>query len=184
MISTLYNIFQKWSKNGSIYLIGDLHFNDGCCLEIDGNWPSPENHIKLINKIVGKNDTFICLGDVGDPALISKINGYKILITGNHDKGKSNYKMFDEVYDGPLFISKKIVLSHEPVDVAFALNIHGHQHNDVYFDERKNNSINLAANVIDYKPQSLQCIINIGYLSKIDDIHTIYREERKIEKDS
>lgn len=181
VISTLYKIFQDWTCKGSVYLIGDLHFEDKCCKEIDINWPLPMEQISLINRIVGNNDTFICLGDVGNPSFVSKINGYKVLITGNHDRGKSNYDMFNEVYDGPLFISKKIVLSHEPIDVEFALNIHGHQHNDVYYDKNKPNSLNLAANVVDYKPHSLQSIINTGYLSKIDDIHKIYREERKKE---
>lgn len=182
MISTLYKIFQGWTKSGSLYLIGDLHFNDDCCTEIDPDWPCPDDQVKLINKIVANNDTIVCLGDVGEPDFVEMINGYKVLITGNHDRGKSNYDMFDEVYDGPLFISKKIVLSHEPVDIEFALNLHGHQHNDDFFDEYKCNSINLAANVIDYKPQSLQSIINAGYLSKIDDIHKLCREERKKEK--
>jgi calcineurin-like phosphoesterase family protein len=118
-----------------------------------------------------------------------KINGYKVLIMGNHDAGASNYKrkieeisyfnsddmtqqdaerfkingldmilypdrikelldknkliadkylkkrqednkLFDEVYEGPLIISDKIILSHEPIENCppFLFNIHGHDH--------------------------------------------------------
>jgi calcineurin-like phosphoesterase family protein len=61
------------------------------------------------NLVVGKNDRVIHLGDVflgGTPeearALISKLNGYKILVRGNHDANR--VKMlemgFDEVIEG------------------------------------------------------------------------------------
>ena len=53
----------------------------------------------------------------------------KILILGHHDSGASKYEdYFDEIYSGPLIISEKIILSHEPGEVPWALNIHGHDH--------------------------------------------------------
>ena len=38
-----------------------------------------------------------------------------MLILGNHDRKKDYKDIFDEIYDGPLFIAEKILLSHEPV---------------------------------------------------------------------
>ena len=47
---------------------------------------TPEEQLSIINGIVMKNDTFICLGDVGSPEYIKDIKARKkILILGNHD---------------------------------------------------------------------------------------------------
>ena len=50
---------------------------------------------------MGKHDTFILLGDVGDISCVRKLKGYKILILGNHDTGRSNYerKIVTEKFD-------------------------------------------------------------------------------------
>lgn len=95
---------------------------------------------------------------------------YSILIMGNHDETASKFKnFFDEIYTGPLFIAEKILLSHEPIDLSFCLNIHGHNHAGSQFPDK--NHINLAANVCGYKPMNLKNIIELGYLSKITSIH-------------
>lgn len=75
-------------------------------------------------------------------------------------------KLFDEVYEGPVFISNKILLSHEPINIPFGVNIHGHDHSG----KSHGNSINLAANVIGYEPKRLDKLIE-----SIDlvDIHRI-----------
>ena len=89
---------------------------------------------------------------------------------GNHDETASKFKdFFDEIYTGPLFISEKILLSHEPIDLSFCLNIHGHNHAGKQFPDK--NHINLASNVCGYKPMNLKSIIELGYLSKISSIH-------------
>ena len=50
------------------------------------DWITPEEQLSVINGIVMKNDTFICLGDVGKPEYIKDIKARKkILILGNHD---------------------------------------------------------------------------------------------------
>ena len=72
--------------------------------------------LKGINSVIGKSDTLIILGDIGNIEFVRKLRGYKILIIGNHDKGASMYKsVFDEVYTGPLIISDKIILSHQKI---------------------------------------------------------------------
>ena len=93
MIESLYGTFKYWSEDGSIWIISDLHFNDPDCQLMDSNWVSPEEQIRRINCLCGKNDTFICLGDVGDISYVSKLNAKnKVLIKGNHDSGNSIYQ--------------------------------------------------------------------------------------------
>lgn len=87
----LYNNFEHWKAKGIIWLFSDPHFDDEDCKLINGEWPTPEKQVEIINKFVGKNDTIIFLGDIGNPEWIKKIKGYKVLLLGNHDKGVSNY---------------------------------------------------------------------------------------------
>lgn len=173
MIKSLYKTFQRWSKKGSVYILSDLHLGDSDCELIDKNWVSPERQIEIINRLAHKNDTFICLGDVGDPKYASKIlAGHKILILGNHDKRKDYEDIFDEIYSGALFIADRILLSHEPVDsLSWCLNIHGHDHSNSTRHEDDCKHLNLAANVCGYTPVSLGKIIKDGVLSGISDIH-------------
>ena len=183
MIHTLYEPFRHWSETGSVYILSDLHFADADCKIMDPDWITPEEQIKIINNIVGKSDTFVCLGDVGNPAYVPMIKaGKKILLLGNHD-ARGRYKgLFNEIYAGPLFIADKILLSHEPVyGLPWCLNIHGHDHNnaEAYKDGCKH--INLAANVCGYTPVSLGKLIRDGVLADIDSIHRI-TIERAVEK--
>lgn len=176
MIQTLYEPFRHWSDGGSVYILSDTHFGDSDCKLMDKDWITPEEQINIINEIVHKNDTFVHLGDVGDPKYVPMIKAHKkILILGNHD-AKGKYKdLFDEVYDGPLFIADKILLSHEPIyELRFCLNIHGHDHGcpGVYPYH-----LNLAANVCNYRPLNLGKLIKDGELSNIDNIHRITIDE-------
>lgn len=170
MIPTLYQTFQRWSENGSIYLMSDSHFEDDDCKLIDPEWPSPEEYIDGI-KGTGKNDCIVHLGDVGNTEWMDKIKGYKVLIMGNHDHGVENYEpYFDEIYTGPLVIAEKVVLSHEPIpDITWALNIHGHVHCaeqdiDIYH-------YNCAADFVGYGLINLNDIIKNGTLKYIISLH-------------
>lgn len=173
MIDTLYNIFKPWSETGSVYIISDTHFEDEDCKLLSPDWISPDEQVAIINSLVKKNDTFVCLGDVGNPKYIEMINARKkILILGNHDARGAYKEYFDEIYAGPLFIADRILLSHEPiVGLKWCLNIHGHDHNNVEEYRADCKHINLAANVCGYKPINLGKIIKDGVLSDIDGIH-------------
>lgn len=86
MIPALYEPFKHWAENGSVYILSDLHFADSDCKLMDPNWPAPEEQVAIINKIVVTNDTFVCLGDVGDPQYVPMIRAKKkVLLLGNHD---------------------------------------------------------------------------------------------------
>jgi calcineurin-like phosphoesterase family protein len=194
---------------------------------MDPSWPTADEQIAILKKYVGKHDTLIHLGDVGDVSYISKLKCYKVLITGNHDAGVANYKrvkrdretvieqewdplyirtgpnsfegrritkervvkeaydnhLFDEVYDGPLFIGQKILLSHEPIPgLNFCVNIHGHVHSGAYIGD---NYVTACSNCVNHKPINLGELLKTGIMKKVDSIHrqTIDRAtENRMEK--
>lgn len=221
MVPMLYEPFQHWAENGSVYIYSDPHFDDADCQLMDANWPAPGEQVKKINSIVHKCDTLIILGDIGDTSWVTKLKaGYKVLIAGNHDSGRTKYlrrqargsfpikdftcvkelknilaenfpdtrarvyagkmnymvemdnHLFDEVYEGPLFITPKICLSHEPIDLGFGLNIHGHKH-DLAGGGYDTNHYNVCSNTIDYTPVNLAKLIKDGYVSRAEDIHRL-----------
>ena len=184
MIDCLYSKYKTWSLFGSVCIISDTHFGDKDCKYMDENWITPEEHVSIINKSIGKNDTLICLGDCGDLSYFKDIKAdYKVLIKGNHDDGKkSRYRaIFDEVYDGPLFITPKLLLSHEPLPVApYYLNIHGHDHSD---RSHSPYHINLAANIVNYQIFNLGKEIRKGILSPIRTIHRYTIDEAMKKKE-
>lgn len=190
-------------KDGSIVyedfygIYHDLE-NLKCCLR-----EADEDLVKNINRKVGKAGTLIILGDIGDIDYIKKIRAsYKILIMGNHDKGASNYKrivdyprdengairgyalsdnrLFDEVYDGPLMINDRTILSHERLDIPSCLfNIHGHNHAE---GEDDFNHLNVTCEHIGFEPICLSALFKEGLLKNIPSIHreTIHKAtERK-----
>ena len=183
MITTLYEPFRHWSDGGSIFILSDLHFDDDDCKLMGSDWITPEEQVAIINKTVGKNDTFVCLGDVGSPKYIPMIHAKKkILLLGNHDARGAYKGLFTEIYSGPLFIADKFLLSHEPVyGLSWCLNIHGHDHNSMEPYKEGCKHINLAANVCGYTPVSLGKLIKEGVLSDIEGIHrkTIDRATEK-----
>lgn len=169
MIPGLYDIFNHWC-NQTVWLYSDPHFGDKELAAGVINRPTDEEQIRLINSKVGKKDTLIILGDVGDIECAKKLKGYKILIAGNHDAGLTNYKdVFNEVYGGALFIGEKIVLSHEPINIPFALNIHGHVHDKKAKTDKQH--INVCSDVINYTPINFNQLMKSGPTSKIETIH-------------
>ena len=106
-------------------------------------------------------------------------------------KGYKSNNLFNEVYSGPLWISQKLVLSHEPIwshcfesAEPIAFNIHGHDHNKG--NKETKYSLNLAQNVYGYIPLNLNQFIKSGKLKNIDDIHRVTinnATERKMTKE-
>lgn len=172
MYKAVYDQFKHWyhDNRGSIWLYSDPHFNDEEMQYLRKNYIGDDEQIKRINSKVGKYDTIIFLGDIGDLNCIKKIRGYKVLIMGNHDQGATNFTpYFDEVYEGILAISEKIILSHEPIDFPYVLNIHGHDHSGVLVPDSVH--VNLCAEHIDYTPINLKEIVSSGILKPIVTIH-------------
>lgn len=94
------------------------------------------------NKKLKKEYFVYVLGDVSfypkekTQDIISKLNGRKILVMGNHDKHKSPTYWkeigFEEVSKHPILFEDWFILSHEPryeiYDKQLYYNIHGHLH--------------------------------------------------------
>ncbi|MCB6416588.1 metallophosphoesterase [Faecalimonas umbilicata] len=185
MILTLYEPFRYWLETGSVYILSDSHFGDPDCKLMDPGWIEPEEQVDRINNLIVENDTFVCLGDVGDAFYVKQLKARKkILLLGNHDKKKDYKGLFDEIYDGPLMIAEKILLSHEPVyGLPWCLNIHGHDHSGIEPYEEGCKHLNLAANVCDYMLVSLGKLIKGGILSNITSIHRITIDRATEKKD-
>ena len=183
MIKTLYPTFRdKWSATGSIYIISDTHFDDADCKLMNPNWIPAQEATDILKSQIHKTDTLIHLGDVGNPAYLDQLKCYKILITGNHDKISEMEGHFDEIYNGPLFIADRILLSHEPILglERICLNLHGHVHNggmlsltEIEPGKFITSHINLASDVTQFQPYNLKSLIKAGYLSNVENYHRI-----------
>lgn len=217
-IAGLYKAFDHWHNEGTLWIISDTHFGDADIRRGFPDRPADNELVKRINSYVGRKDTLIMLGDVGDISYVKQLRAkYKILIMGNHDCGRTNYErqvitqlfskdlytkeqvldlmktmypncrysieerkqldsffevsadnmLFDEVYEGALIIGEKFILSHEPVELPWALNFHGHDHQGGFHK----NSVNCCCDVIDYKPINMNQIMKQGLAAQIDTIH-------------
>ena len=166
----VYKIFNDRWCNQTVWIYSDPHFGDKELASGMPNRPSDEEQIKMINSKVGRKDTLIILGDIGDVECAKQLRGYKVLICGNHDAGKTIYEdVFDEVYSGPLMIGEKLFLSHEPVNIPFAFNIHGHDHSG--WTHKDWAHLNVCSDVIGYTPINLNQMLKSGLTSKVDSIH-------------
>ena len=242
-IAGMYDLFnEKWCKQ-TVWIVSDTHFGDKEVRAGIPSRPSDDELVKIINSKVGKNDTLIHLGDVGDINYVKQLKGYKVLICGNHDAGATNYKrdvkqfnfdkadysreevenimrakypdyrltvydgytfvngqgmsqlwsvvadnqLFDEVYTGPLMVGEKLFLSHEPVSIPFAFNIHGHDHNGWYGGDNWP-LFNACLDANNYELVNLNQLTKSGILSKVDSIHrqtideAISRKKKRNEK--
>lgn len=229
MFKGLYDNFKHWfhEGKGQVWFYSDPHFADEEMKYLRANYIGDEEQVKRINSKIGKWDTLVILGDIGDTEFVKKLRGYKVLVMGNHDAGASNYKrvvqekkikvwseyephftrkgeydweggyiyhediiqpafdnhLFDEVYEGALTIAEKLILSHEPIDFPYALNIHGHDHSK--WHQEDNMHWNMCAEHINYTPICLKHIIESGRLKTIPTIHreTIGKAtERKLKR--
>lgn len=119
--------------------------------------------IKNWNSVVKKNDVIYHLGDFAFhydeqklKDLLSKLNGHKVLIIGNHDcnhNAKFWRRMgFEEVYRYPIIYKGFYILSHEPVYLNEHMpyvNLHGHIHSKKYDSKQY---VNLSVEMINYTP--------------------------------
>ncbi len=192
MAYELYPAFKHWfSASGNVWFYSDPHFDD------KENWLLRKSMVKQytntleefdalqimrINKTCGKNDTLVILGDVGNIEYVKKLKAKKkILILGNHDQGASYYaNVFDEVYAGPVIIAERLILSHEPIDFPYAVNIHGHDHSCFGYDDGLH--INCCAEHLDLTPICLSHIVKSGLLKNTRNIHREAIEKAKSRK--
>ena len=180
MYKSLYEAFRPWYNGGDIFFYADPHFGDVNAQAWRNDNISDEEQIRRINKTVGKEGTIVILGDIGDPEWLARIRGTIVLVLGNHDKGASRYYDYvlpENVFEGPLFIGPKILLSHEPYLSPFYINLHGHTHGEIQLD---GNGLNLCAEHIHYTPVSMKRIRACGALGSIPDIHQFNKDMRRL----
>ena len=190
MVTGLYNIFNTLWGMQTIWLYSDPHFGE--TEEESGltNKPTDTEQVQRINSKVGRKDTIIFLGDIGDPSWLKGIRGYKVLITGNHDTGISNYQrdrfqrsfdadewQKDEVYmkmkqeqpDHCVTVEKSYDV-HTPLEIDVMFNIHGHTHSLTLTTDKDLNVCSMNTN---YIPINLNQLMKHGLTSKVDSIHRI-----------
>ena len=94
MYKNLYDQFAHWFHDGrgTVYFYSDPHFNDDEMKYLRKNYIGDDEQVRRINSKIGKYDTLVILGDVGDIEWVRKIRGYKVLVMGNHDMGATKYK--------------------------------------------------------------------------------------------
>ena len=165
----IYDTFNKlWNNHQTVWIISDLHFNEHDLKEGFPNRPSDEELVKNINAKVGRRDVLLILGDCGDLEYIKQLRGYKVLVAGNHDCGLTKHKeIFDEVYEGALIVGEKLILSHEPIEIPWLYNIHGHDH----AGKKRQNHLNVCSDVIGYEPINFNQFLKSGQTANIQTIH-------------
>lgn len=161
-----------------IYFTSDLHLGHENIIKMV-NRPFAnvekmnETLIKNWNNTIKQSDTVYILGDLTmkmrvDDAnkIISKLNGKKILIRGNHDR-LYNEELFQEIcdYKELKYNKQTFILSHYPFEewnhyFRGAIHLHGHQHNHSDYNYKmklkglKRYDVGVDANM--YRPVSIE----------------------------
>ena len=164
----------------NIFVISDTHFNHENILkfthgetgkrirpEFESVTHMNEHMIERWYSVVKPQDKVYHLGDVyfgsqsGARAILSRLNGHKRLIIGNHDciygKGNPLHEFFEKMFLWRPWGNLGIVLSHIPLredqmNNRFRdkmVNVHGHNHQN---DSPSERHINVSVEKINYTP--------------------------------
>ena len=147
----------------AVYIISDMHFDDKFILSYENR---PFDTVDEMNQTILENwnttvkeeDVVYVLGDVGSETYISRLNGIKYLVKGNHDtKANEEYRKcgFKEVYDLPVILEDFWILSHEPMYVNSNMpyaNLFGHVHANPIYRSVSPQSFCVSVERIGYKP--------------------------------
>ena len=146
------------------YFVSDPHFGHKAIASFERHcFNSTQEHDDfLIEKFaqwatkLKPEDEFWVLGDWGDTEYLLLMDMFECktyFVYGNHDLQADIKKFklyFDEVYEYPVYLSNKLVVSHIPVAVfEDQINIHGHLHGAVL---DSNNYICCSLHVANYTP--------------------------------
>jgi calcineurin-like phosphoesterase family protein len=155
---------------GNVRFIGCTHFghtNMAIKRGFASSEEMDEHIVRMWNSVVNKKDTTFLLGDItmekANYEILNRLNGYKKVVLGNHDKPQHIKKLLDYVNSVAGMINyKDCVLTHCPIhptelDYRFAHNIHSHVHENTLPDERY---INVACEAVDYTPKLLTELIS------------------------
>ncbi len=165
----------------NIWIISDTHLNHENMLKFkrdDGTLVRDFHDVHHMNEIIIQNwnklvkpqDKIYHLGDVymgsqqDADRLLSRLNGKKRLIVGNHDciygKGNILQKYFQKIYMWRVFREFNMTLTHVPIhESSFRggdYNVHGHIH---YKDSPSDKHINVCVEKTDYMPVNIEDVI-------------------------
>lgn len=168
------------------YFIGDLHLGHKNIIKFERSEFSTieehDNHIlNILSNKLTKNDTLYVLGDfcfyLSDEIKEKWKNlpCQKIFVYGNHDKQSEEFykSLFHIVYKNPVFLNKRVLLSHYPMPVTDGtLNLHGHIHNGII---SKKNYLNMNAYNLSYIPFTEKQVLS--YLEKLERDSWKYQQE-------
>ncbi|CAG7645273.1 metallophosphoesterase [Paenibacillus allorhizosphaerae] len=151
----------------NVFVISDHHFGHKQIIDFESRpfADVDEMNAAMIDKwnaVVGKDDKVYHLGDFSflnrekTQAIVSRLNGYKFLIMGNHDRGRTRSWWLDvgfhEVSEYPIVYNGFYFLSHEPMYMNKHMpyvNIHGHIHGQKYEGAQY---INVSVELWNYEP--------------------------------
>lgn len=161
------------------FVCADLHFNHKNIIAYENRpWPDREamnqGLIANWNAVVNPEDTVYVLGDVGFcstsklNALVSQLNGHKILIRGNHDRDRSLSTWitigFEDAHDWFLIscMHQIVRLQHEPPedkeeDIFY---LYGHVHGNPDFPDWTPDSACVSIERLNYAPAKLEDVIS------------------------
>ncbi|MFB7813720.1 metallophosphoesterase [Paenibacillus chitinolyticus] len=157
----------------SDFFISDHHFGHKLIIDFESRPFTDADEmtdvmIQKWNAAVGSEDKVFHLGDFSflnqerTQEIVRKLNGYKFLVLGNHDRGRSRSWWldagFDEVSEYPVLYKDFFLLSHEPIYMNKHMpyvNVHGHIHGQKY--EGKN-YFNVCVEHWDYTPLTFEQI--------------------------
>jgi len=182
------------------YIISDLHFGHVNLAYKRGFTSVHEHDVKLIenwNSVIPekypkhhKHIVYI-LGDVSlhNPKylgeILPKLNGEKILISGNHDDARAN-EYYKAVYGaiqvkihGDMYIMTHIPIHPQELFGRWRANIHGHLHDNFVYEDWQNvlgnvtgtikdkRYINVSAEQLSFTPQLLDDVVQNYHLINI-----------------
>ncbi len=184
------------------YFTSDTHFSHAKIIEYSYRpyLSVHEMDTDLINKwnsIITSEDIVYHLGDFcfgprdNTKIIREKLNGYVILISGNHDRShKTMLELgINEVYSELFVESKygKLLLTHKPKEDSSgknwsSFNLHGHVHNSWKF---KYKHINVGVDVNEFFPKTVDELIEEYKIwekensSKLDELRYRYEFKRE-----
>lgn len=132
-----------------------------------------DSMVRRWNSVISRADKVYALGDVSfgrkpeTQEIIESLNGYKVLVMGNHDKGRSakNFWLdagFQEVIRHPILIDDNIILSHEPQESLWSIkqikNIYGHVHGNWGYKTITENTACVSVERWNYTPVNMETL--------------------------
>lgn len=166
----------------NIWFVADTHFGHGNIIEYEKRPYSTveemnEDMIKKWNSVVKEEDIVYHLGDVAIckskeiEELLSRLNGIKKLVRGNHDLSNSVTKWKRMGFEDVLTTTKdfytgvemehdgeKFIISHGPIENLALPNVHGHVHSNIHHLNQTTHKC-VSVELIDYTPIHINEII-------------------------